>query len=123
MNRDLSLGMATLRLIYTAVMFVSLGALALLQPEAYVHGQDIAYIFFIAHILLLGYLAYVSGYVHWFLGAFFLPILLGSALIDIVRLETKWHPAMKIASYIVIVLGSFFCLITIFMLSEVFQII
>jgi hypothetical protein len=67
-NRDLSLAMAVLRLLYTAIMVVTLTALAVMDPGAYVNGHMIAYVFFIGHIGLLGYLAYVSGYVHWFLG-------------------------------------------------------
>jgi hypothetical protein len=69
-SRDLSMLSAGLRLVYTAAMFVSLGTLVLLRPQAYLYGQLIAYVFFITHVLTLGYLAYVSGYVHRFLGAF-----------------------------------------------------
>lgn len=69
-NRDLSMLSAGLRLVYTGAMFVSLGALVMLHPLAYEYGQLIAYVFFITHLLTLGYLAYVSDHVHRFLGAF-----------------------------------------------------
>lgn len=60
--------MATLRLLYTAGIAVSLGALAIGSAEAYIYGFLTAYVFFITHILVLGYLVYVSGYVHRALG-------------------------------------------------------
>ena len=69
-NRDLSLLMAGLRLLYTATVLVSLGALVLMRPDAYATGKLVAYVFFTAHVFALGYMAYVSGYVNRFLGAF-----------------------------------------------------
>lgn len=70
-HKGISLLMATLRLLYTAGIAVSLVALAMLSPEAYIYGFLTAYIFFITHLLLLGYLVYTSGYVHRALGVLF----------------------------------------------------
>ncbi len=69
-NRDLALLMAGLRVVYTIGMFVVLGAMALVHPYMFVYGQVLVYVFFITHLLVLGYMAYVSTYVHRFFGAF-----------------------------------------------------
>jgi hypothetical protein len=69
-NRDLALLMAGLRLAYTVGMFVALAAMALVHPYLFVYVQVLVYAFFITHILVLGYLAYMSNYVHRFFGAF-----------------------------------------------------
>ncbi|UCC94000.1 MAG: DUF4386 domain-containing protein, partial [Thermoplasmata archaeon] len=69
-DRELSLLAAALRLLYTGTMFGAMAALVLLRPDAYLYGQLTAYVFFITHVLILGYLVYVSGYVNRFLGAF-----------------------------------------------------
>jgi hypothetical protein len=68
-NRDLALLMAGLRVVYTVGMFVALGAMALVHPDWFIYGQVLVYVFFVTHLLVLGYLAYVSGYVHRFFGA------------------------------------------------------
>ncbi len=68
-NREHALLMSGLRLVYASVMAASLVALPLLRPEAYEVGQMVAYVFFIAHLLVLGYLTYISGYVPRALGA------------------------------------------------------
>ncbi len=68
-NRELSRAMAGLRLVYTGVMAASLVALPLLRPEAFVYGQLLAYVFFIAHLFLLGVLVYRSEYIHRAMGA------------------------------------------------------
>jgi hypothetical protein len=51
-------------------MFVALGAMALVHPHMFIYGQLVAYVFFIAHLAVLGYLVYVSGFIHRFFGAF-----------------------------------------------------
>jgi hypothetical protein len=68
-NRDIALLMAGLRVAYTLGMFVALGAMVLVHPYWFIYVQVLVYVFFITHLLVLGYLAYVSGYVNRFLGA------------------------------------------------------
>ena len=67
-NKSLSLISAVLRLIYTAIMGISLIALMLLYPNEFSYGQLISYIFFIAHIFIFGYLVFKSGYIPKILG-------------------------------------------------------
>jgi hypothetical protein len=59
---------AALRLIYTGIVFVGLIALILYYPSVYDLSQLIAYIFFIGHLFLLGYLVYKSDYIPKWLG-------------------------------------------------------
>ena len=63
-NKSLSSVVAMLRLLYTATMGISLFALVLLFSNEYTSGKLIAYVFFISHVFLLGYLVFKSKYVH-----------------------------------------------------------
>jgi hypothetical protein len=67
-NKNLALLQMWLRLIYTAIAVISLLALVLLFINAYSYGQLIAYLFFIPHIFVLGYLVFKSGYIPRSLG-------------------------------------------------------
>jgi hypothetical protein len=67
-NKSLSWFAMVLRLLYTAMMGISLIALVLLFSNEYVYGKLIAYVFFILHIFVLGYLAFKSDYIHKILG-------------------------------------------------------
>jgi hypothetical protein len=67
-NKNLSLLVAVSRLAYAAIMVISLLALVLLFVDAYSYGMLIAYIFFIFHLLILGFLVYKSGYIPRSLG-------------------------------------------------------
>ncbi len=67
-HRGYALLTASLRMLYTASMAILLATLAMMPAEVYFYGMMTAYVFFITHILVLGYLAYVSGYVHRALG-------------------------------------------------------
>lgn len=67
-HRGYALLTAALRMLYTASMAILLVTLATMPVEVYFYGMMTAYVFFITHILVLGYLAYVSGYVHRALG-------------------------------------------------------
>ena len=69
-NKNLSKLAAILRLLYTGIMGISLFALVLLFPNEYSYGKLIAYIFFILHIFVLGYLAFKSNFIHKILGIF-----------------------------------------------------
>jgi hypothetical protein len=69
-NKNLSSFAAILRLLYTAILGISLFALVLLFSNEYIYGKLIAYIFFILHIFILGYLAYKSDHIHKILGVF-----------------------------------------------------
>jgi hypothetical protein len=69
-NKNLSELAAVLRLIYTGIMGISLFALVLLFSNEYVNGKLIAYVFFILHIFVLGYLVFKSSYIPKALGAF-----------------------------------------------------
>jgi hypothetical protein len=51
-------------------MGISLFALVLLFPNEYGFGKLIAYIFFILHIFVLGYLVFKAEYIHKILGIF-----------------------------------------------------
>ena len=67
-NKNLSLFAAVLRLVYTAIMVISLIALILLFLNVYSYGELIAYIFFIPHLFFLGYIVFESGYIPRILG-------------------------------------------------------
>jgi len=67
-NKNLALLQMWFRLIYTAIAGISLLALVLLFINAYSYGQLIAYLFFIPHIFVLGYLVFKSGYLPRSLG-------------------------------------------------------
>jgi hypothetical protein len=67
-NKNLSLLAAILRLVYTAIMIISLLALIFLFINAYSCGELIAYIFFIPHLFVLGYIVFKSGYIPRILG-------------------------------------------------------
>ena len=67
-NKSLSSLAAVLRLLYTAIMGISLFALVLLFPNEYGYGKLVAYVFFISHIFVLGYLVFKSGYIPRSLG-------------------------------------------------------
>jgi hypothetical protein len=69
-NKRLSWFAAVFRLLYTAIMGISLFALVLLFSNEYVYGKLIAYIFFILHIFVLGYLVFKSDYIQKILGIF-----------------------------------------------------
>ncbi|WP_455364964.1 DUF4386 domain-containing protein [[Eubacterium] cellulosolvens] len=71
-NKNLALLQMWCRLIYTVIAGISLLAIVLLFINAYSYGQLIAYMFFIPHIFVLGYLVVKSGYI---------PISLGVLLI------------------------------------------
>jgi len=62
-NKTLASLAASLRLIYAAIMGISLFALVLLYSNEYTYGKLIAYIFFITHLFVLGYVVYTSGYI------------------------------------------------------------
>ncbi|MFX0071190.1 MAG: DUF4386 domain-containing protein [Candidatus Hermodarchaeota archaeon] len=61
-NRNLALLSSILRLLYTAIALVSYLALAFLFIDTYNYGVLIAYIFFIPHIFVLGYVVFKSVY-------------------------------------------------------------
>ncbi len=67
-NKNLASLQMWCRLIYTAIAGISLLALVLLFINAYNYGQLIAYLFFIPHIFILGYLVFKSGYLPRSLG-------------------------------------------------------
>ena len=69
-NKSLSSFAAILRLLYTAIMGISLFALVLLFSNEYNSGKLIAYVFFISHVFLLGYLVFKSKYIPKALGIF-----------------------------------------------------
>jgi len=69
-NKNLSKLAAVLRLLYTAIMGISLFALVLLFSNEYGYGKLIAYVFFILHVFFLGYLVFKSSYIPKALGAF-----------------------------------------------------
>lgn len=69
-NKNHSLLNAVLRLLYTAIMGISLFALVLLFSNEYSYGKLIAYVFFISHVFLLGYSVFKSGYIPRGLGVF-----------------------------------------------------
>jgi len=74
-NKKLSLLQAVLRLVYTAIMMISLIALVFLFIDAYSYGELIAYIFFISHLFVLGYIVFKSAYIPRILG---LLLIIGS---------------------------------------------
>lgn len=67
-NKNLALLQAVLRLVYTAIMVVSLIALMLQFIDVYSYGELIAYIFFISHLCVLGYSVFKSDYIPRILG-------------------------------------------------------
>jgi hypothetical protein len=69
-NKSLSSFAAVFRLLYTAIMGISLFALVLLFSNEYISGKLIAYVFFISHVFVLGYLVFKSGYIPRALGVF-----------------------------------------------------
>ena len=69
-NKNHALLATVLRLVYTAIMGISLFALVLLFINEYSNGQLIAYIFFISHLFILGLLVFKSGYIPRSLGIF-----------------------------------------------------
>ncbi len=69
-NINLALLSMVLRLVYTAIMAIAFLTLVLLFPDLFRYGKLIAYIFFISHLFVLGYLVYKSGYIPKILGAF-----------------------------------------------------
>jgi len=69
-NKNHTLLAAFLRLVYTAIMVISLFALVLLFSNEYNSGKLIAYVFFISHVFVLGYLVFKSGYIPRALGVF-----------------------------------------------------
>ena len=69
-NKNLSKLAAVLRLIYTGIMGISLFALVLLFSNEYSYGKLIAYVFFISHVFVLGYLVFKCSYITKALGAF-----------------------------------------------------
>lgn len=69
-NKNLALLSSGLRLLYTSIIGISLFALVLLFPNEYSYGKLIAYIFFISHIFVLGYLVFKSNYIPRGLGVF-----------------------------------------------------
>ena len=71
-NKNHALLATVLRLVYTAIMGISLFALVLLFINEYSNGQLIAFVFFILHIFVLGYLVFKSGYIPRSLGVFLL---------------------------------------------------
>lgn len=69
-NKNLSIFAAVLRLVYTVIMGISLFALVLVLPNEYGYGKLIAYVFFISHVFILGYLVYKSNFIPRSLGIF-----------------------------------------------------
>jgi len=69
-NQRLSALTAALRLTYVAIMVVGLFALVMLYSDGYVYGKLLAYVFFISHLFVLGYLVYKSTYIPRSLGVF-----------------------------------------------------
>ena len=67
-NKNLALLAAFFRVMYTAIMVISLLALVFLFINAYSYGLLIAYIFFIPHLFVLGYIVFESGYIPRILG-------------------------------------------------------
>ena len=67
-NKGLSSLAAGLRLLYSVIMGISLFALALLFSIEFSYGQLFVYVFFIAHVFVLGYLVFKSGYIPRILG-------------------------------------------------------
>lgn len=62
-----------------------------------------------------------SAFFLWYLAAFLVCILLGSAFIDVIRVETKWHPVIKVVLYIVIFLIAFVAFVTAIAFLEVIR--
>lgn len=71
-NKSLSLLASVLRLLYTGIMIISLIFLAFLFSNEYGYGLLIAYVFFISHIFVLGYLVFKSAYIPRSLGVLLL---------------------------------------------------
>jgi len=97
-NKSLSSLAAVLRLLYTAIMGISLFALVLLFSNEYSYGKLIAYIFFISHIFVLGYLVFKSGYIPRSLGVLliiasfcYLILLYGDFI-----LPKNWYEALSL---------------------------
>ena len=69
-SRRLAILTGSLRVLYAGVLMI--GVLALLFQTIDVFGyaaiKDVGYVFFASHILLLGYVVYVSGYIPRILG-------------------------------------------------------
>jgi hypothetical protein len=69
-NKDQTLLAMALRLLYTAIMVISVLALSLqfFNAQSYSDAKLIAYLFFMLHLFVLGYLVFQSGYIPRSLG-------------------------------------------------------
>lgn len=67
-NKNLALLSSVLRLLYTAVALISYLSLAFLYVDMFFYGVLIAYLFFIPHIFVLGYVVFKSDYIPSILG-------------------------------------------------------
>ena len=106
-NKNFSLLAAVLRLLYTAIMVISLLALVLLFPNAFSYGQLIAYIFFISHLFVLGYLVFKSGFLPRILGVLlmigsfsYLILLYGDFI-----LPKNWYEALSLIAMLPAILS------------------
>jgi hypothetical protein len=111
-NKDLASLTAALRLLYTAVMGFSLFALVLLLPDVYGYGKLVAYLFFIPHVFVLGYLVFKSGYIARSLGVLlmvasfcFVVLLYGEIILPKNLFEALVMIAMLPATFAEISLG------------------
>jgi len=84
----------------------------LLYPNEYSYGKLIAYVFFIPHIFVLGYLVFKSGYIPRSLGVFliiasfcYIITLYGNYLLPTVVYEALYPIAMLPATFAEISLG------------------
>lgn len=70
-NKDQAALMAALRLVYVVISLANLLALVAQVTDTHAYGaiKLVAYLFFILHLIVLGYVAYKSGYVPRALGA------------------------------------------------------
>ena len=67
-KKNLALLSSVLRLIFAAIMVISVLVLVLLFLNAYSYGELIAYVFFISHLFVLGYIVFKSDYIPGILG-------------------------------------------------------
>jgi hypothetical protein len=111
-NKNLASLTATLRLLYTAIMGISLFALVLLLPDVYGYGKLVAYLFFIPHVFVLGYLVFKSSYIPRSLGVLlmiasfcFVILLYGEIILPNTLYEALVMIAMLPATFAEISLG------------------
>jgi len=100
-NKNLALLMTLLRVVYAAIMGISLFALMLLFVNAYIYGELIAYIFFISHLSVLGYLVFKSGYIPRILGVLLIIASFSYFIIQYGNfiLPKNWYEVLYLITY------------------------